>query len=85
MTDFDRLDPQVRAILLIKLDGHVEAAVHAARALDIGLAEALEHLASAVLREFFARGLDRDAAHRLFTDAADRTWPAPPVPMRFDG
>lgn len=41
MSDFERLNDQVMVLLQIKLDGLVEACVHAAHSQSIGVAEAL--------------------------------------------
>jgi hypothetical protein len=51
MSDFNRLSDSQKSLLMIKLDGYIEAAVQAARLRNIGLLEALyAHLDSDPLR-----------------------------------
>jgi hypothetical protein len=75
MSDFELLNDQAKAVLQIKLDGHVEACVHAADSLNIGVAEALRLAATAFIREFAARGFDRNSTVAVLCSAADMAYP----------
>lgn len=75
MADFDNLSVQVGTILTVKLDGHIEACVALAQIEGIGLREALELTALALLREMHARGIVRDHAAAIVGNAMDRVWP----------
>jgi hypothetical protein len=77
MSDFDRLNDQAKTLLQIKLDGHVEACVHAAHSQSIGVAEALNLTAVAVMREFAARGFDRTTTAAILDAALSQTHPLP--------
>jgi hypothetical protein len=77
MSDFGRLNDPARTILQIKLDGHVEACVHAAHSQCIGMTEALSLVAVAVMRAFAARGLDRTATTAILDAASSQTHPLP--------
>jgi hypothetical protein len=77
MSDFERLNDQVKALLQIKLDGHVEACVHAAHSQNIGVAEALSLATAAFMREFAARGSDRTATGATLDAALNQTYPLP--------
>lgn len=79
MSDFERLNDQAKVALQIKLDGHVEACVHAAHSLNIGVAEALRLAATAFIREFAARGFDRNSTAAVFGSAVDMAYPPPVV------
>jgi hypothetical protein len=75
MSDFERLSEPGKTLLQIKLDGHVEACVHAASSLNIGSEEALCLTATALMREFSARGFDRSATKAVVAAALDKTFP----------
>lgn len=77
MSDFVRLNDQLKGLLQIKLDGHVEACVHAAHSQNIGVAEALSLAAVAFMREFAARGFDRTATAAILDTALNQTHPLP--------
>ncbi len=82
MSDFENLNPQQRAVLNIKLDGHVEAAVAAARHLNLGLEEALSRCLLATQREFRAYGIDYDKAREMWDQAAAQVYPPPSIVPR---
>ena len=75
MSDFERLNDQQKALLQIKLDGHIEACILAALQLGIGLAEAINLAALAFLRDVSARQFDRVAASALLDNAVNETYP----------
>jgi len=77
MTNFERLADQAKGLLQIKLDGHVEACVHAAHSLNLGMEEALSLAAVAFLRECAARQFDRTAATALLDAAMNQVYPQP--------
>ena len=77
MSDFERLGDQVKALLQIKLDGHVEACVHAAHSQNIGVAEAMSLATLAFMREFGARGFDRTTTTAILDAALNQTYPLP--------
>lgn len=76
MADFDNLQQPAGTILMVKLDGHIEACVALAQIQGIGLGEALELTAQALLREMHARGIGRDRATAIVGNARDRVWPS---------
>jgi hypothetical protein len=69
MSDFDRLSDSQKTLLLIKLDGYVEAAVQAARIRSIGLQESLTLTAAAFVRELAAYSLKREDANEILAAA----------------
>lgn len=70
MSDYERLSTQQKAVLNIKVDGHIEACIAAARRLNLGVLEALELCLLATLREFKAHGLDSDKARSMWIAAS---------------
>lgn len=74
MSDFERPSGQNKAMLQIMMDGHVEACVHAAEHMNIGIGEAMDLAAMAILREFAARQFDRAATSGILDDALDQTY-----------
>ncbi|HMQ94890.1 MAG TPA: hypothetical protein PKA33_20805 [Amaricoccus sp.] len=77
MSDFERLDDQSKALLQIKMDGHVEACILAARQQNIGIGEAMKLAAAAFLREFVAWQFDRSAKSAVLDGALGQTYPQP--------
>lgn len=77
MSDFERLNDQAKALLQIKLDGHVEACIHAAHSQSIGVCEALSLATAAFMREFSARGFDRTATAAILDVVLNQTYPLP--------
>ncbi|MFD0982649.1 inositol monophosphatase family protein [Tropicimonas aquimaris] len=77
MSDFETLSDQHKALLQIRLDGYLEAAVMAARAQNIGLTEALSLATSALLREFSAQGIPREKLMEIWKKAMQPIYPAP--------
>lgn len=75
MSDFERMSDQYKAILQFKLDGHIEACVLAAHQLNIGLAEAINLTALALLREMSARQFDRKATEAIFDAVVNQAYP----------
>jgi hypothetical protein len=69
-SDYERLSAQQKAVLNIKLDGHIEASVAAARALNLGLSECLRLSLRATVRELKAHGIDANAAFELWSEAS---------------
>jgi hypothetical protein len=74
MSDFDRLSDSEKALLKIKLDGYIEAAVQAARLRNLGLLEALSLTAAAVVREFTAYSLKREEVNEIWAAALGQTY-----------
>ena len=74
MSDYERLSEQLKGLLSIKLDGHIEACVLAATYMNIGLTEAANLAALALLRELSARGFDREATEAILSNAVDQTY-----------
>ena len=66
MSDFQNLSPQMQATLQIKLDGFIEACIHASRVLNIGLSEAMSLTIRAPAREI--------TAHKFNTERANEMW-----------
>ena len=75
MSDFERLNDPQKALLQIKLDGHIEACILAANQANIGLDEAINLAALAFLREFAARQFDRAATEAILANAVNQTYP----------
>ncbi|SDL48288.1 inositol monophosphatase family protein [Aliiruegeria lutimaris] len=69
MSDLEALSDKQKFLLVVKLDGYVEAAVSAARAQNIGMSEALSLTTTAVLREFAAHGVPREKLIEIWTKA----------------
>jgi hypothetical protein len=74
MSDFDRLSDSQKTLLMIKLDGYIEAAVQAARIRNIGLLEALSLTTAAAVRELAAYSLGRDKANEIWVTAIDQVY-----------
>lgn len=74
MSDFERLNDQQKALLQIKLDGHVEACILAAHQLNIGVEEAISLTSLAFLREFCSRQFDRMATEAILAKAVNQTY-----------
>lgn len=68
---------QQRLLLIIKLDGFIEAAVMAARAQNVRLSEALSLATTALLREFAAHEVAREQLIEIWKDAMQPIYPAP--------
>lgn len=75
MSDLDNLSKQRQAILQIKIDGHIEAAMLASKANCIGLSEALALASRALVREMAAKNMDRDMAHSILMVALHSGFP----------
>ncbi|MFG6083633.1 hypothetical protein ACEUZ9_005351 [Paracoccus litorisediminis] len=75
MNDLDTLNKQQRMFLQIKLDGHVEACVLAARAQALGRITALSLTVAAMLREMGAYGLSREQAEEIWSKAFSKAYP----------
>jgi len=75
MSDFERLNDQQKALLQIKLDGHIEACILAAHQLQIGITQAVNLAALAFLREVSARQFDRTASEAILVNAVNQTYP----------
>ncbi|CUH46410.1 hypothetical protein [Ruegeria atlantica] len=69
MSDLKNLSRQRRVILQIKIDGHIEAAIFAAKANGIGLSEAISLTSRALVKEMAANSMDRDKVHRFLSSA----------------
>ncbi|SNS59831.1 inositol monophosphatase family protein [Tropicimonas sediminicola] len=76
MSDFDNLSDQQKALLQIRLDGYLEAAVMAARSQNIGLTEALSLATTALLREFSAQGIPREKVVEIWQKAMLPIYPS---------
>ncbi len=76
MSDFQNLSPQMQSILHIKLDGLIEACVHTARSLNMGLSETMLLTIRALLREMAAHNFDRCRADQIWIQAASEALPA---------
>lgn len=69
MSDFKNLAPVAQASVQVKLDGFIEACIHACRACNIGLTEGLDLTIRALLREIAAHKFDPGLAEALWTAA----------------
>lgn len=78
MTDYERLTQQSKAILAIKMDGHIEAAVAAARRFNLGLSECLALVLQATIRELRAYDIPPAIAQRLWEQASSECYSSPP-------
>ncbi len=74
MSDFHHLSDSRKSLLMIKLDGYIEAAVHAARIKNIGLLEALSLTTAAVIRELSAYSVQREKANEIWAAAIDQIY-----------
>lgn len=74
MSDYERLNDQMKAILRVRLDGHIEACVLAAYHMNIGITEAVDLAALAFLRELASREFDREATEAILNNAVDQTY-----------
>ena len=74
MSDFNRLSDGQKALLKIKLDGYIEAAVQAARIRNIGVLEALSLTTTALVRELSAYSLQRERANEMWEAAANQIY-----------
>jgi hypothetical protein len=77
-SDLERLDQNTRLLLSVKIDGQIEDAMFTCLQQGFSAQEAMRLVTHAFLREILARGLDRDAAHRLLTRAMSVTCPETP-------
>lgn len=75
--DFENLSDRQKFLLQIKLDGHIEAAVMAARSQNIALSEALTLATFALLREFSAHSVPREELIETWKKAMVPIYPTP--------
>ncbi len=75
MSDLSNLSKQRQTILQVKIDGHIEAAMHASKANNIGLVEAMSLASRALVREMVATGIDRVKARSILMSALQSGFP----------
>ncbi len=75
MSDLSNLSKQRQTILQVKIDGYIEAAMHASKANNLGLSEALSIAAKALVREMAGQGMDQEKARSILMSALHCVFP----------